>query len=176
MNQKLVRTPGLYLAGFMASGKTTIARLLADELGWQFADLDQDIESEQRIKISEIFEKLGEKEFRRIESEALKKCVKLVQRGRPHVVALGGGAYTQEANIEMLRDNGATIWLDCPLETVMRRLKGCQDRPLARDPAEIEALYRSRRAAYSRADFQVTVESDDPTATVAAILDLPLLR
>ena len=52
---KLKRTPGIYLVGFMASGKTTIGRLLADELGWAFADIDEDIEAQQGRSIAEIF-------------------------------------------------------------------------------------------------------------------------
>src|SRR5271169_400595 len=90
---KLKRTPGIYLVGFMASGKTTIGRLLADELGWTFADMDQDIEFEQAASIARIFEARGEEEFRRIEQEALRRRVGEVERGTPMVVALGGGAF-----------------------------------------------------------------------------------
>ena len=67
---KLKQTPGLYLIGFMASGKTTIGRLLADRLGWSFADIDEDIEASQQRSITDIFDSLGEDAFRRMESEA----------------------------------------------------------------------------------------------------------
>ena len=70
---KLKRTPGIYLTGFMASGKTTIGRLLADELDWQFVDLDKEIEAQQGISIAEIFDTRGEQEFRRIETEAIRQ-------------------------------------------------------------------------------------------------------
>src|ERR1700680_778109 len=95
---KLKRTPGIYLVGFMASGKTTIGRLLADELGWSFADLDQDIETEQKVSVGEIFEQRGEDEFRRLEKEAVRRRVGDVERGKPTVVALGGGAFNDEGN------------------------------------------------------------------------------
>ncbi len=68
---KLKRTPGLYLVGFMGSGKSAVGRLLADELGWSFADVDQDIEQAQGVSIAEIFDTRGEQEFRVIEREAL---------------------------------------------------------------------------------------------------------
>src|SRR5579864_3409075 len=56
---KLKRTPGIYLVGFMASGKTTIGRMLADELGWLFADMDEDIEAGQGVSIANIFDTRG---------------------------------------------------------------------------------------------------------------------
>src|ERR1700683_3255811 len=70
---KLKRTPGLYLVGFMGSGKSAVGRLLADELGWSFADVDDDIEKEQGVSIADIFDTRGEEEFRRLEQEAIRK-------------------------------------------------------------------------------------------------------
>ena len=91
MNLKLKRTPGLYLVGFMGAGKTTAARLLADEIGWRFADLDEDIEGQQRRSISELFATVGEEEFRRIETEAIHRRIQSIRRGMPTVLGLGGG-------------------------------------------------------------------------------------
>src|SRR3984893_12859443 len=105
---KLKRTPGIYLVGFMASGKTTIGRLLAHELGWAFADLDEDIEVQQGRSITEIFDSEGEDEFRKIEQAAIRKRVGEVVRGKPMVVALGGGAFAQEGNHTLLEENGVT--------------------------------------------------------------------
>src|SRR5205823_9160195 len=65
---KLKRTPGIYLVGFMGSGKTTIGRLLAEELGWGFADLDEEIEKREGMSISQIFETRGEAGFRQAET------------------------------------------------------------------------------------------------------------
>jgi len=171
---KLKRTPGIYLTGFMASGKTTIGRLLADELGWQFIDLDEEIEAQQGISIAQIFDTRGEQEFRRIETDAVRAHVRLIERGRPAVIALGGGAFVQPENFSLLENNGVTVWLDCPLETVCRRVAQVSHRPLARDPQRLEELYRERQAGYARADYRIPIESDDPSAAVAAILALPL--
>src|SRR5258708_34180472 len=121
---KLKRTPGIYLVGFMAAGKTTIGRLLAHELGWSFADVDEDIVKAEGSPIAEIFDARGEQEFRRVEQEAIRKRVSEVERGRPMVVALGGGAFAQESNRVLLEENGISSWLDCPFPTVCRRLQG----------------------------------------------------
>ncbi|MGH9663951.1 MAG: shikimate kinase, partial [Bryobacteraceae bacterium] len=151
----------------MASGKTTIGRLLAHELGWYFADLDDDIEAQRGMTIGEIFKQHGEREFREAEKEALRKRVRMVQAGRPHVVALGGGTFAQPQNIEILTDNGVTVWLDLPLDTVRHRLDGCEHRPLARDSPRMEELFEDRRQSYAKADFRVAIDSDDPAVTVA---------
>ena len=172
---KLKRTPGIYLVGFMASGKTTIGRLLAERLGWSFIDLDENIEAQQGASIAEIFATRGEPEFRRIETEALRACVGAVQRGQPTVMALGGGAFVEPVNFALLESSGVTIWLDCPLETVRRRVAQASHRPLARDLRHLEELYRSRLTAYSRAEYSIPIGSDDPSVAVEAVLGLSLL-
>jgi shikimate kinase len=171
---KLVRTPGIYLVGFMGSGKTTVGRLLAERIGWDFCDLDADIELEERASIPEIFEAHGEAYFRQLETEAIRKRIRMVRSGRPMVVALGGGAFVREENYDLLEDHGVTVWLDCPLEMARRRVENCGNRPLARDPQKFAELYEARRSGYSRADYQVRVECDDPEALVAAIQALPI--
>ncbi len=171
---KLKRTPGIYLVGFMASGKTTIGRLLAEELGWSFADLDQDIENEQKAPIGDIFDTRGEGEFRRIEKEALSKRLREVGHGKPLVLALGGGAFCEESTQALLIANGVSIWLDCSFPRVCGRVEGTSHRPLARDPEKFERLYEHRRAAYAKAEYRVEIDSDDPTVVVAAILKLPI--
>lgn len=171
---KLKRTPGLYLVGFMASGKTTIGRRLADELGWDFADLDEDIVAAQGVAIVELFDSFGEEEFRKTEHAAIRKRVGQIERGKPMVVALGGGTFVSEVIQEFLIENGITIWLDCPFERVSRRIQGSAHRPLARDPEKFERLYHNRRDAYGKAEYRVEIQSDDPADVVAAILKLPV--
>jgi shikimate kinase len=176
MNLKLKRTPGIYLVGFMGSGKSTIGRLLAHRLGWSFFDTDDEIERAEKITIAELFDQRGEPEFRRIEAAILGQHVNWIERGRPAVLALGGGAFTQPNNRETLKERGVTIWLDCPFEIVSRRVGQASHRPLARDPAELAELYRARQEVYRLAEVHISVAGDDTGETVEAILSHPLIR
>jgi shikimate kinase len=176
MNPKLKRTPGIYLVGFMGSGKSTVGSLLADRLGWTFIDIDREIEAEQQIAITGIFSARGEAEFRRIEAAAILARVRAIERGCPAVVALGGGAFAQPGNRTLLENNGITIWLDCPFEIVQRRVAAETHRPLARDPEQFAQLYAGRREAYALADYRIPIDNDDPAGPVDAILALPLFR
>lgn len=174
MTLKLKRTPGLYLVGFMASGKSTIGGRLAEELGWTFFDIDKDIEAQERRSIVDIFSDRGEAAFRKIETEMIRKRIFHVQCGSPCVFALGGGAFVQPRNWELIENNGVTIWLDCAFDVVRRRLGDDFTRPLARDQNGLAKLYSDRRPLYSRADFRVEIENDDVKEVVRHILDLPI--
>jgi shikimate kinase len=171
---KLKRTPGLYLVGFMGSGKSAVGRLLAHELGWSFADIDEDIENEEGVSIAEIFDTRGELEFRGIEQEALRKRVREVEFGKPMVLALGGGAFVDPANRKLLEERGVTVWLDCPFPRIHARIKDQAHRPLARDPQTFQQLFDDRRDAYSQAEHRIEADTDDPAAIVAEILKLPI--
>jgi shikimate kinase len=176
MNLKLKRTPGLYVTGFMAAGKSTIARHLAGELGWSFFDLDEEIERAEGATIAALFDTHGEAEFRRREAVILAQHVKFIERGRPSVLALGGGTFAQDANRELVMTNGMAIWLDCPFETVRQRVSQATHRPLARDMEKFAELYEARRPIYGLADIHIAIESDDPAVAVKAILAHPLLK
>jgi shikimate kinase len=171
---KLKRTPGIYLVGFMGSGKSTIGRALADELGWSFFDLDDEIERREKTTISEIFDSRGEDAFRHAETSALRERVLQVERGRPQVISLGGGAFVRDENIELVLNHGVSLWLDCPLPVIERRVAAQTHRPLARDPGQMRCLLESRIPAYARADYRIEVADDDTHGAVARILALPL--
>lgn len=174
MIYKLKVTPAIYLVGFMASGKTTVGRLLADRLGWHFIDLDETIEQQQKTTIAEIFDTLGEEEFRRMETNAIRTVVHSVCCGVPTVVALGGGAFARAENFTLVEDHGVSVFLDCPLETVKERVQKTSHRPLARDMERFEQLYQDRAQVYCRADYTVKISCDDPEVAVRAIEQLPL--
>ncbi len=174
MTLKLKRTPGLYLVGFMCSGKTTVGRALSEELGWCFVDVDHEIEAREGKPIREIFRQHGEATFRDIETATLKQHVSKVESGHPCVLALGGGTFVQPKNWELIENNGVTVWLDCTLETVLQRLGDDATRPLAADRNGLVQLYGDRRPLYGRADFRLEVDSDDISAIVRKILQLPI--
>lgn len=176
MNLKLKRTPGIYLVGFMGSGKSTVGRSLAHHLGWSFFDIDAEIERAENMSIAEIFAARGEAEFRRIEAGMVVQHVRWIERGRPAVVALGGGAFANSATRRLLGDNGVTVWLDCPLETVARRVAQDPSRPLARDPEQFQALYIARRESYALADVRIAIAEEEPAAVVEILLAHPMLK
>jgi shikimate kinase len=176
MNLRLKRTPGIYLVGFMGSGKSTVGRALAERLGWSFIDVDAEIERAQHASIAEIFAARGEEEFRRIESEAILRLVQWVERGRPSVVALGGGAFSAAGNREPLLQNGVTVWLDCPFEVARKRAASDPSRPLSRDPDQFRALFEARLPVYALAQIRVSSADDDPAVAVEAIVAHPMMR
>jgi shikimate kinase len=176
VNLRLKRTPGLYLVGFMGSGKSTIGRIVADELGWHFIDLDERIERATSMQISELFQARGEAAFREIERAHLQEVVKGIERGHASVVSLGGGAFADEENSQLVRNNGVTVWLDCPLVILERRVARQAHRPLARDVERFRELYEERRPAYARADFRIEVSDAEAGQHAAQILRLPLFR
>jgi shikimate kinase len=177
MDLRLKRAPGLYLTGFMASGKSTVARRLAERIGWEFVDLDAEIEARTGDSVAHIFSTRGEPEFRRIETETLNQWRRRVEAGRPAVIALGGGSFTQPAICEMLADHGLSIWLDCPLETINARIDEAERaaRPLASDREAFRRLYEERRVYYERAHFRIDADCE-PDQAVDRILALPFWK
>jgi len=176
MDNRLKRAPGVYLVGFMASGKTTVARVLADRLGWDLIDLDAEIEAAENTTIANLFETRGEPEFRRIETEALKTITRKIERGMPSVIALGGGSFVQPDNLKLLDGHGISIWLDCSFETIEARINArvmdADTRPLARDREQFRRLYEERRAAYELANYRIDADCEIERA-VESILALP---
>ena len=174
MTLKLKRTPGLYLVGFMASGKSTIGRALADHIGWPFVDIDTEIESHAGKRITDIFSEVGEPAFRDLETAVLRSHISHVEIGQPRVMALGGGAFIQDRNWQMIANSGITVWLDCPLEIVRRRLGDDTSRPLAANRNGLGQLFDDRRPLYARADYRVNVDTDHVHEIVQRILSFPL--
>ena len=169
-----LRAQLLCLAGFMGSGKTTVGRLLAAQLGRRFVDLDERVEQAAGVTIREIFERSGEQRFRELEREILVRVLgEIAGGGGAAVVALGGGTWTfaQTQNRLLLQNAGATmVWLDCPLEELVGRCATMTNRPLFRDEASVRDLYHQRLPSYRTADFRVD-GSGEPREVVARILE-----
>ena len=167
------------LTGFMGSGKSTIGRLLAAQLAWHFTDLDEEIENESGLSISQIFAQKGEAVFRDIEHERLERVLAMAAaRNMRLVLALGGGTFTQPRNAMLLRESSAArgsaaavIWLDCPSDELLQRCVLMGDRPLFRDEASFRKLYEERLPYYRQADYRVE-SSGEPMRVVEQILAL----
>jgi len=157
----------VFLTGFMGSGKTTVGRALAAAMGWAFADLDAEVEARAAMTVREVFERLGEPAFRELEHEALRA---VLAGDDPVVVATGGGTFTFDRNLALIRGAGTSVWLNPSFATIVSRIGslGKQDRPLFRNEVEALALYRARLDAYREADFRVDVGAEEAPEEVAA--------
>jgi shikimate kinase len=163
----------LCLIGFMGCGKSTVARLLARQVGWWHVDLDHRIIENAGLTIPEIFAQLGEPAFREMEHEQLRRTLgEAVELGAPTVVSLGGGTTAQPQNLALLRESGAKlVWLHCPIEELLSRVSRITNRPLFRDEASFRQLYQERLPSYEVADYRV--ESNiEPLRVVEQIISL----
>jgi shikimate kinase len=161
----------IVIIGFMACGKTEVARVVAKELNLKMVDLDHEIRSAEKRSPAELIREEGEGSFRDIETATLQR---VLERGDASVIALGGGAWIQSANREILTANGAMIiWLDTPFETCWRRIQSSsEDRPLGTTREQARDLYKRRYPIYQLASVRINVtESDDPLEIAAKVLD-----
>jgi shikimate kinase len=160
----------IFLIGFMASGKTTIGRLLAERLDWAFVDLDKVIEDEAEKTVAGIFAAEGEAGFRKRETEALKQ----VAARRKTVIATGGGAPCREENLGVMLASGRVFWLRVSSDVAVARAGKASGRPLldgAADPVEAaRQLAATRRPFYARAHASVETDGLSPKQIVDEIL------
>lgn len=150
--------PNLYLVGFMGTGKSTVGRQIAKQLGFEFLDSDHEIERTQGKPVSRIFAEEGEPRFRALERE-------FVEHGHPAgrcVVACGGGLVVPPGMLELLRARGVVVCLHAPIETILKRTMHANHRPLLQveDPERrLRELYAQREAIYRRTGTMVLTDS-----------------
>jgi shikimate kinase len=157
----------IYLVGFMAAGKTTVARALADRLGWRAEDVDELIEARERRPVADIFARSGESYFRALEREILKLLLPL----RHVVVATGGGTFVDVENRAAIMRDGLTVWLDVPFQEVLARVPADGRRPLAADRTQMERLFTVRQNANALAHLRVSAAAARPDEIAERIID-----
>ncbi|MBD3171713.1 AAA family ATPase [Candidatus Bathyarchaeota archaeon] len=155
------------LYGFMGVGKSTVGRLLAEELGYVFIDMDKVIEQRMGISISEIFRRYGESRFRELESDLVKELA-----GEDDVViACGGGAVLDPGNVEALTPSSKLIYLTATIPEIIKRTSKDGNRPLLNVPdpeKKINKLIEQRRPVYEK---YATVTVDTTGLTPHELVD-----
>ena len=164
----------LILIGYRATGKTTVGRILAARLGWEFTDLDERIEAVFGGSIADIFRREGETGFRNRESSTIRAL-----SGQNHaVIATGGGAILRQENRKVLRSLGFVVWLVSGPDTIWARLL-TDPATMVRRPnltssggiEEVRELLKVREPLYGEtADFVVNSDDISPEQVATAIL------
>lgn len=151
----------IVLTGMPSSGKTTIGRIIAEDLGRKFFDTDELIRQKTGEEIPDIFKRVGESGFREIEAEVIRELSPV----NGAVIATGGGAILREDNVRMLRRNGKIYFLDRPLELLIPT----DDRPLSGTVEALKKRYEERYDKYvSTADETIKVFNDAAAAAKEA--------
>ncbi len=161
-SRRLART--VALVGLMGVGKSTVGRRLAESLGADFIDSDEEIEKAAGLSVQEIFDRHGEPEFRRGERRVIERLL----NGPPIVLATGGGAYMDPETRALMKAKATTVWLRADLDTIWKRVSRRDTRPLLKrdNPRQVLSELEAERApVYGEAD--IVVESGDGPATDA---------
>lgn len=142
------------LTGLPGSGKSSVARALAERLGWSCIDLDDDIAARAGRPVGAIFDELGESAFRDLEMIALRRALTQAQ---PVVIACGGGLVTREPARRALLDGAYIVWLDAPDAVLSQRIGDGAGRPLLREEpaAALASLREARQRWYAQAHLHI---------------------
>lgn len=147
-----------FLTGYMGSGKSTVGEKLAAKLKYDFIDLDKLIESDYKQSIPEIFATKGEKEFRAMEHNTLKRVIEK----NNVVVACGGGTPCYYNNMELMSNNGVNVYIKMSVDTLVDRLTNAKEkRPLIENktPTELRSFIKrqleKREDVYHKAQYTV---------------------
>lgn len=161
------KTRRIFLVGFMGCGKSTVGPVLADKLGLPFIDNDQVIEARIDSTIADLIAREGEPRFREIETE----CLRQAASSSGAVIALGGGAFTQEINRQIIAESGLSVWLDAPFELCWKRItEDAIVRPLAPNEETARARYASRLEIYKLADLHIAVDESQTAKEIAEMI------
>jgi len=158
----------IVLVGFMGTGKTTVGLHLEKKTGFPLIDMDQLIEQEAGISISQIFATQGEAHFRSLERAMTKKLATQTN----HIISTGGGVVLNPDNLTDFASNGLVVCLSASPETILNRVRNDQTRPLLAGDKEqqIRDLLQRRQPLYDAIPFQVATDSRTPEQIAESIL------
>ena len=161
----------LTLTGMMGVGKSTIGKILAKKLNYNFVDVDKLIESKENLSINLIFKHKGENYFRKIEYKVILSELK----NNNSVISLGGGAFLNNAIRKNAKKLSTSFWLDVPVEELIKRLKKNKKRPLLLNKnlnETVKKIYFDRKKIYNEADYRIKCNSLRSEEIVNKILNL----
>jgi shikimate kinase len=160
----------LVFVGMMGSGKSSIGYLVSKKMNIKFVDIDNLIENETGMNISEIFKKKGEGHFRNLEEEITLKTLKNIGA----VVSLGGGGFVNDTIRKEILTNHFSFWLDWDELVLLKRIKDSEKRPLALKSTvqEIKQLIKKRSKIYSKAQFKINCNKLTKTEIVKKIIKI----
>jgi XRE family aerobic/anaerobic benzoate catabolism transcriptional regulator len=170
---------GIALIGLRGAGKSTLGKILAKKIGWDFVELNKEIEQQNGLSVAEIIALYGQEGFRRMEQTAL---TQLLARKEPMVLATGGGLVSEALTFDLILSSFYTIWLKAEPEEHMARVRGQGDlRPMADDRsamAELRNILLSREPLYAQASAVVDTAGLSVDAAAARLVDAvaPVLR
>jgi shikimate kinase len=165
----------IVITGFMGCGKSNVARELARRLDVPMIDLDDRITSREGRTPAQLITEAGEEHFRAIETNPL---LELLQTKEARVIALGGGAWIESANRDLIDRYGClSVWLDTPFAVCWQRISAStDDRPLGKTVEEAEARYNLRRPLYSLARIHIPVMGTDTVDQLVSRIEVQLER
>ena len=159
----------LYLVGLMGTGKTTLGKMLAKNLGMNFLDSDQEIEKAVKKNVSQIFHQKGEAHFRSLEKD-------FISHGHPQencLVACGGGLCIPQGMMESLKKRGKVVCLWASVTTLVERTSSDKTRPLLQNTNPLSALQEllnQREERYKEADILIETDNLSPVQVVELII------
>jgi shikimate kinase len=158
------------IVGLMGVGKTTVGTKLSKKLGHYFIDSDHEIEDRERKTIPEIFAENGEEYFRSLEEKIIKE---IALRDEEIVLSIGGGGFMSEKTREILKEKAITIWLDAPIQEILRRVGNKNNRPLLQNKNKrlvLEELAKKRHPTYAEADLKFETANSNREVLINKII------
>lgn len=158
----------IYLIGIMGCGKTSVGKILANDLNLEFCDMDKMIEDDEKRTINDIFAKDGEGVFRDIETNTLKKIADMENM----IVSTGGGVILKPENVEIMKNSGTVIWIKRNISDIVNKVDH-DARPLIKnDPDKLFEIFEKRKELYEKSSDVKINNNGSITRTVNDIKEI----